>query len=302
MKVIKNVLKKHCFILNNIIKKEQTIMFLAIDWKEILNDIIHWISTSGVKLLIGFIVLLIVFKMINIISKRIKRRLENKHVDRTIVEVTNSILRKGLKIIALIVFLGYVGIDTAAVGSIIGAIGVAIGLAVQGSLSNFAGGIVILVMRPFKLGDYIVAQDVEGTVEEIKTFYTTLVTADNKVVMLPNGTLANDIIINLTRKNIRRVDNSFQIAYQEDVEKAKKIMLEICEQQSLILKDPEVAIRLFYQESGIELSLRTWVKTDDYWDVYYYLNEAVKLAFDKHHIQLSYHRLSVQIENSKHEE
>ena len=263
---------------------------------------IHWISTSGVKLLIGFIVLLIVFKMINIISKRIKRRLENKHVDRTIVEVTNSILRKGLKIIALIVFLGYVGIDTAAVGSIIGAIGVAIGLAVQGSLSNFAGGIVILVMRPFKLGDYIVAQDVEGTVEEIKTFYTTLVTADNKVVMLPNGTLANDIIINLTRKNIRRVDNSFQIAYQEDVEKAKKIMLEICEQQSLILKDPEVAIRLFYQESGIELSLRTWVKTDDYWDVYYYLNEAVKLAFDKHHIQLSYHRLSVQIENSKHEE
>lgn len=277
-------------------------MFLAIDWKEILNDIIHWISTSGVKLLIGFIVLLIVFKMINIISKRIKRRLENKHVDRTIVEVTNSILRKGLKIIALIVFLGYVGIDTAAVGSIIGAIGVAIGLAVQGSLSNFAGGIVILVMRPFKLGDYIVAQDVEGTVEEIKTFYTTLVTADNKVVMSPNGTLANDIIINLTRKNIRRVDNSFQIAYQEDVEKAKKIMLEICEQQSLILKDPEVAIRLFYQESGIELSLRTWVKTDDYWDVYYYLNEAVKLAFDKHHIQLSYHRLSVQIENSKHEE
>lgn len=277
-------------------------MFLAIDWKEILNDIIHWISTSGVKLLIGFIVLLIVFKMINIISKRIKRRLENKHVDRTIVEVTNSILRKGLKIIALIVFLGYVGIDTAAVGSIIGAIGVAIGLAVQGSLSNFAGGIVILVMRPFKLGDYIVARDVEGTVEEIKTFYTTLVTADNKVVMLPNGTLANDIIINLTRKNIRRVDNSFQIAYQEDVEKAKKIMLEICEQQSLILKDPEVAIRLFYQESGIELSLRTWVKTDDYWDVYYYLNEAVKLAFDKHHIQLSYHRLSVQIENSKHEE
>lgn len=277
-------------------------MFLAIDWKEILNDIIHWISTSGVKLLIGFIVLLIVFKMINVISKRIKRRLENKHVDRTIVEVTNSILRKGLKIIALIVFLGYVGIDTAAVGSIIGAIGVAIGLAVQGSLSNFAGGIVILVMRPFKLGDYIAAQDVEGTVEEIKTFYTTLVTADNKVVMLPNGTLANDIIINLTRKNIRRVDNSFQIAYQEDVEKAKKIMLEICEQQSLILKDPEVAIRLFYQESGIELSLRTWVKTDDYWDVYYYLNEAVKLAFDKHHIQLSYHRLSVQIENSKHEE
>lgn len=277
-------------------------MFLAIDWKEILNDIIHWISTSGVKLLIGFIVLLIVFKMINIISKRIKRRLENKHVDRTIVEVTNSILRKGLKIIALIVFLGYVGIDTAAVGSIIGAIGVAIGLAVQGSLSNFAGGIVILVMRPFKLGDYIVAQDVEGTVEEIKTFYTTLVTADNKVVMLPNGTLANDIIINLTRKNIRRVDNSFQIAYQEDVEKAKKIMLEICEQQSLILKDPEIAIRLFYQESGIELSLRTWVKTDDYWDVYYYLNEAVKLAFDKHHIQLSYHRLSVQIESSKHEE
>lgn len=277
-------------------------MFLAIDWKEILNDIIHWISTSGVKLLIGFIVLLIVFKMINIISKRIKKRLENKHVDRTIAEVTNSILRKGLKIIALIVFLGYVGIDTAAVGSIIGAIGVAIGLAVQGSLSNFAGGIVILVMRPFKLGDYIVAQDVEGTVEEIKTFYTTLVTADNKVVMLPNGTLANDIIINLTRKNIRRVDNSFQIAYQEDVEKAKKIMLEICEQQSLILKDPEVAIRLFYQESGIELSLRTWVKTDDYWDAYYYLNEAVKLAFDKHHIQLSYHRLSVQIENSKHEE
>ncbi len=277
-------------------------MYLAINWKEILNDIIQWLSTSGVKLLIGFIVLLIVFKIINALSKKIKRRLEKKQVDRTISEVTYSVLRKGLKVLALILFLGYVGIDTAAIGSIIGAVGVAIGLAIQGSLSNFAGGLVILVMRPFKLGDYIAAQDVEGTVEEIKTFYTTLVTPDNKVVMLPNGTLANNTIINLTRKDIRRVDNSFQIAYQEDIAKAKEIMLEICNQQSLILKDPEVAVRLFYQESGIELSLRTWVKTDDYWDVYYYLNEAVKLAFDKHHIQLSYHRLSVSIENSKHED
>ena len=245
-------------------------MYLAINWKEILNDIIQLLSTSGVKLLIGFIVLLIVFKIINALSKKIKRRLEKKQVDRTISEVTYSVLRKGLKVLALILFLGYVGIDTAAIGSIIGAVGVAYGLAMQGSLSNFAGGLVILVMRPFNLGDYIAAQDVEGTVEEIKTFYTTLVTPDNKVVMLPNGTLANNTIINLTRKDIRRVDNSFQIAYQEDIAKAKEIMLEICNQQSLILKDPEVAVRLFYQESGIELSLRTWVKTDDYWVVYDY--------------------------------
>ncbi len=272
---------------------------LAIDWKKILEDIIHWISTSGVKLLIGFIVLMIVFKIINAFSKRIKRRLEKKNVDRTISEVTHTILRRGFKILALIIFLGYIGIDTAAIGSVIGALGVAIGLAIQGSLSKFYAEIVILVMRPFRLGDYIMAQDVEGTVEEIKTFYTVIVTPDNKVIMLPNGTLANGTITNVTQKKVRRVDNSFQISYQEDLLKVKNLLLNICEKQELILDDPLPSVKVFYQESGIELSLRTWVKTDDYWDVYYYLNEMVKLEFEKENIQFSYHFLNVNIQKEE---
>ena len=163
---------------------------------ELLQTVAGWLMQNGIKLIIGLIVLFIAFKVVNFVAKRLQRRLDKKNVDKTIANVTVKALKIVLKIMVFLLFLGYVGIETAGIGTIIGSVSVCIGLAVQGSLSNFAGGIVILVMRPFKLGDFIEAQGHSGTVTDIKMFYTYLNTPDNKVVMIPNGTLGNGDIIN----------------------------------------------------------------------------------------------------------
>ena len=154
---------------------------------ELLQTVAGWLMQNGIKLIIGLIVLFIAFKVVNFIAKRLQRRLDKKNVDKTIANVTVKASKLVLKIMVFLLFLGYVGIETAGIGTIIGSVSVCIGLAVQGSLSNFAGGIVILVMRPFKLGDFIEAQGHSGTVTDIKMFYTYLNTPDNKVVMIPNG-------------------------------------------------------------------------------------------------------------------
>ena len=185
----------------------------ALNLEEILSTILTWLSTEGVKLLIGAIVLFIAFKIINLIAKKFKRAMEKKNRDKTITKVGYSIIRKGGKLLVFLGFLGYVGIDTAGIGSIIASLGVGVGLAVQGSLSNLAGGLIILLMRPFRIGDYIEAQGEGGTVEDIQIFYTYIVTPDNKVIMIPNGSLANGNIRNYSTKEFRRVDFEFSISY-----------------------------------------------------------------------------------------
>lgn len=263
-------------------------MFLAIDLNKILHEVIAWISTSGVKLIIGLVVLLIVFKIINCIASRVKRRLEKRNVDKTISSVTHTIIRKGGKLVVFIMFLGYVGIDTAAIGSIIGSVGVAIGLAVQGSLSNLAGGIVILVMRPFRIGDYIIAQGAEGTVEEIRMFYTYIVTNDNRVVMLPNGALANGKIENTSLKNLRRVDLKYYIPYADDLDKAKEVLLKLAAEHDLTLDDPAASVSVSsFARFGVEICVTCWTKKEDYWTVYSFLNNNVKKEFENNGIRLS---------------
>ncbi len=275
------------------------ISFVSIDLEKILNSILEWISTSGVRLVIGLVGLFVLFKIINAIAKRIKRRLEKKNADKTISVVSYHIIRKGLKIVVFVLFLGFIGIDTAAIGSVIGAAGIAIGLAIQGSLSNLAGGIVIILMRPFRIGDYIIAQGVEGTVEDIRIFHTILVTVDKKVIYLPNGALANDKIVNTSQKDIRRVDNLFRISYQSDMKKAQEILLKLADEQGLVLKDPKATVEVSYAQTGLELSFRTYVKTENYWTVYNYFNKAVKDAFDSQNIAFSYNTLSVNLENEE---
>lgn len=275
------------------------ISFVSIDLEKILNSILEWISTSGVRLVIGLVGLFVLFKIINAIAKRIKRRLEKKNADKTISVVSYHIIRKGLKIVVFVLFLGFIGIDTAAIGSVIGAAGIAIGLAIQGSLSNLAGGIVIILMRPFRIGDYIIAQGVEGTVEDIRIFHTILVTVDKKVIYLPNGVLANDKIVNTSQKDIRRVDNLFRISYQSDMKKAQEILLKLADEQGLVLKDPKATVEVSYAQTGLELSFRTYVKTENYWTVYNYFNKAVKDAFDSQNIAFSYNTLSVNLENEE---
>lgn len=263
---------------------------------ELLQTVAGWLMQNGIKLIIGLIVLFIAFKVVNFIAKRLQRRLDKKNVDKTIANVTVKALKLVLKIMVFLLFLGYVGIETAGIGTIIGSVSVCIGLAVQGSLSNFAGGIVILVMRPFKLGDFIEAQGHSGTVTDIKMFYTYLNTPDNKVVMIPNGALGNGDIINYSKEEERRVDLVFSVDYSTDLKLAKEIIEKEIENHQLILKDKEYFVRLGEMAaSSLDIKTRVWVKNADYWTVYFDLLEKVKKKFDENNISVPFNQLDVHI-------
>lgn len=264
--------------------------------ESIVETVVKWLATEGVKLLIGVIVLLFAFWIINVISKSFKKRMEKKNRDKTITSVVYNIIRKGGKLLVFLGFLGYVGIDTAGIGTIIASLGVGVSLAVQGSLSNLAGGLIILIMRPFKIGDFITAQGEAGTVEEIKIFYTYIVTGDNRVVMIPNGALANGNIVNNSIKELRRVDLKFSISYDEDFEKAKKAIYEVIESNEKIVTDPQPLVRVIsHGESAIDIVTRVWTKNANYWAVYFDMMEAIKTKFDSANIEIPYNQLDVHV-------
>lgn len=265
----------------------------------IISKILTWCLTSGVKIVIGLIGLFILFKIINFIAKKVKNNLEKRKHDRTITNVIYHAIKKGLKAILFILFLGYVGIDTAGIGSIIASCAVAVGLALQGSLANLAGWFIIIVMRPIRLGDYVSCQGCEGTVEDINLFYTYINTVDNKVIMIPNGSLSNGNITNYSIKKTRRVDQVFQISYVDDVNKAINVIKDVISKHEKILKDPEAFVRMSnLDSSSINISSKVWVKQEDYWTVYFDLLQQVKEAFDENNITVPYNQLDVHISNN----
>ena len=269
------------------------------DWSTLLNNVVNWLATSGVKLVIAIVVLIVSFKIINFIAKRIAKRCEKKNVDKTVSRTLIYVFKLGMKICIAICLVGYVGIDTSGLAALITSLGVCVGLAVNGALSNLAGGIMIILTRPFKIDDYIEACGEGGTVEEIHITQTKLRTPDNKVVYIPNGTLSSSQIINYSEKDTRRVDNTFSIAYSNDFEAAKKIILDICENHELVLKDPAPFIRVSaHSASSIDIVTRVWVKSSDYWTVHFDLLEAVKEAFDKNGIEIPFNQLDVHVKNN----
>ena len=266
------------------------------DWNEFLGKIINWIQTSGLKLIIGLFGLIILFKIINFIAKVIRRKMQKKERDVTITSLVYNLIRKLGKLVLFILFLGYVGIDTAGIGSIIASCAVAIGLALQGSLSNIAGWVIIIVNRPIRIGDYVECQGVSGTVEDIQLFHTNLRTPDNKVVTVPNGPLANGNIINYSIKKTRRVDLVFSISYDEDVVKSIKVIQEEANKHELVLKDQDIFVRMTeLADSSIDISCRVWVKNENYWTVYFDLLNNVKVAFDNNNIKVPYNTIDVNI-------
>ena len=264
------------------------------DWNALLNEVVTWLSTEGVKLLIGVVVLFIVFKIINRLTRLMVKKAELKNRDKTLTKVLSRTLRIVLKVVAGVVFLGYVGIDTAGIGAAISSVGLAVGLALQGSLSNFAGGILILFLRPFKVDDYIECQGTSGTVEDIRIFYTHLRTPDNKVVLIPNGSLIGGNVINYSTKATRRVDLVFAIDYEADYKQAKAIILDVCAKHQLILEDPAPAVRIAeWAASSINLSCKVWVKNANYWDVTFDLLETVYDEMNKAGIKIPYNQLEI---------
>ena len=261
-----------------------------------LIKIKEWIVEEGLKLVIGLVLLFIIFKVIDIVIKRIDKKLRKrkKHIDETIIRVSLSFLKNGLKILSFICFLGYVGIETTSIAAAITSIGLAIGLALQGSLSNFAGGVIILIMRPYKIGDYIECNGMSGTVEDVKTFYTYLITIDNKVVVIPNGKMADSSIINYSSKKTRRLDMFFNVDYSSNLNDVKKALLESVINSKMIKEDRDPFINIEdYNENCYRVVLKVWCDNNKYWDLYYYLQEEVKKQFEKHEIKVAHNKIEI---------
>ena len=215
----------------------------------------------------------------------------------TLVKFIKSFINYSLKILLILVIAGgYWDIQLSGLAAIVASAGVAIGLALQGSLSNFAGGFIILLLRPFKVGDYIQTGAFEGAVEQIGVFYTTLTTVDNKVVLIPNGTLSNGSLINYSTKDTRRVDLIFSAGYESDILKVRRVLNEIVEKNPLILDYPEPFVGLFEQgANSLNFAVRAWVNTPDYWTVYFDLLEQVKIRFDQEEISIPYPQMDLHV-------
>ncbi len=268
------------------------------DWQALLNNIVNWATTAGLKLLIALVIMFITFKIINFIGRRIERSADKHHADKTIMRTAAYIFKIGMKLVVLVCLVGYVGIDTSGLTALIASLGVCIGLAVNGALSNLAGGVLIILTRPFRIDDFIEAQGYSGTVEDIHITNTKLRTTDNKTVYIPNGALSSGSIVNYSMKDTRRVDEVFSISYAADFKKAKAILSEIIDAHPLVLKDPAPFIRVSeHSSSSISITTRVWVQSADYWTVKFDMLETVKERFDAEGIEIPFNQMDVHIKN-----
>lgn len=226
----------------------------------------------------------------------LRRLLTRQKIDRTIITFTCNLVYTGILAFVVIAALSKLGVQTASFVAVIGAAGLAIGLALQGSLSNFAAGVLMIIFRPFRAGDYIEGGGVAGVVDEINIFTTIMKTPDNKKIIIPNATMMGANIINYTANPTRRVDFTFGVGYQDDLSRVKQVLSELADGDSRILKDPAPVVAVSeLADSSVNLVMRVWVKTEDYWDVYFAMTEAVKLRFDAEGISIPYPQQDVHI-------
>lgn len=270
------------------------------DWQQIWQTVQEWLTNTGIKILIAIVILIVSFTIINWLSKKVAKRSkkieDTKKVDKTIYRTLSYVIKIGLKILVVIGLIGYLGINTGGITALIASLGVGVGMAVNGTLSNLAGGVLILITRPLKVDDYIAACGYEGTVEDILICHTKLRTSDNKVVYLPNGKLSSSEIVNYSEKDMRRVDIVFSVSYADDFEKAKTVILEVAKNNPLVLNDPAPSVRMSAQsESSIDLTAKIWCKNDDYHALKADMLENVKIAFDNNGISIPYPQLDVHV-------
>lgn len=266
---------------------------------KVVDVIVNWVKTTGIKIIIALVLWFVLFKLINFINKKITKKVLNKKADKTIVKVVNYVISVGLKVLVLVCLLGYVGVETTSISAAIASVGVGVGMALNGALSNFAGGVLLFLTRPFSVDDYIEALDKEGTVEDIHIVYTKLRTTDNRTIYLPNGALSDSTIVNYSEKPQRRLDLTFTVSLDSDVKKVREVLLDICLTHPLILKEKTPFVRISNQsEKGIDFSIKVWTNNSDYWDVRYDVLEEVKERFTKENIIIPYNQLDVHIKNA----
>lgn len=250
----------------------------------------------GVKLIIALIIVFIGMKIIKYIVNQFGKTFKDK-MEPTLLNFLKSVFKSLLNILLFLSAASTLGIQMTSFVAVLGAMSFAIGLALQGSLANFAGGVLILLAKPFKAGDFIETGGNKGTVQEIQILYTVLYTPDNKKVVIPNGDLSNSDITNYSANDQRRLDLSFGIGYNDDLLKAKEVLHNIVDKKDMILSNPEPVIKVGeLAGSSVNFDVKVWVNSKDYWNVYYEMKEEVKLRFDKEGIGIPYPQIDIHLD------
>ena len=250
--------------------------------------------TYGGRLLIALLLLIVGFKIVNVTTKKLLNSKVINKLDPSARTFLQSMVGIVFKVLIGIIALSVMGVPMTSIITVVGSCGLAVGLALQGSLANIAGGFVLLVVKPFKVGHFITVGDVSGTVTEMGIFNTKLRTVDNRVVIIPNSTISNATVVNLTELPLRRVDLTFTASYGDDTAAVKNALLDVCDRHPMILKDPAPFAKVSgHKDSAIEYTMRAWCKTEDYWDVYFDLFEQVKNTFDDRGITIPFPQVDV---------
>ncbi len=264
--------------------------------EQILNHVNQIFLEYGPKLIAAVAVWIIGGWIIKVLTNGFNKMLEKRQTDESLKPFLKGLVGGLLKVMLIITVLSMLGVEMTSFIAILGAAGLAVGLALSGTLQNFAGGVMILLFKPFKVGDVIEAQGFLGKVSEIQIFNTILKTPDNKTVIIPNGGLATSSMTNYTTEPTRRVDWTFGIGYGDDVDKAKEVIKGLCDQDPRILKDPELFIAVSaLADSSVNFAVRAWVKTDDYWNVFFEMNENVYKSFDQEGLNIPFPQMDVHL-------
>lgn len=261
-----------------------------------LNENLPKVIEFGIGVIFALIFFAIGRVLINWVRKLVRASIERSNADKGVEQFVDSCLKTGLYAILILTIVVRFGVDTSSVAALLASGGVAIGLALQGSLSNFAGGVLILLLRPFTVGDYIIehTDNLEGTVKEIQIFYTKLSTVDNKTIVIPNGSLSNNSLTNVTAMDLRRLDFYVRIGYDEDLQSAQKIIRHVMEQEPEVIKDKEHTVFVDdLAESYVRLCVRLWLKSDVYWDIRASIMEKTKLALDEAGIHFAGQKMEI---------
>ena len=252
----------------------------------------------GLRVVLAALLFIIGMQLIKLIRRIIKRTLLRSRIDDGASRFIDSLVKFGMYLLLIFTIASQMGVDAASILAILGSAGVAVGLAIQGSLSNLAGGVLLLILKPFSAGDYIVdSQGNEGTVEAVDIFYTQLITLEHKLIVLPNGILANGTITNVTRSKYRRIDIQVGIAYEEDIRQARKVIEEVLKNDLAVMQEKEM--RVFVDnlgESSVNLIVRCWSMQEDYWETKWRLTEAIKYALDDAQIRIPFPQMDIHLD------
>lgn len=267
----------------------------AIDKLSQLTDqFINWGIAAGGRIIAAALIFIVGRFAVSMLNRLVGRLLDKRNVDVSIKTFVRSLVNILLTVLLMVAVVGQLGVDTTSFAALLASAGLAVGMALSGNLQNFAGGLIILLFKPFKVGDWVENQGVSGTVKEIQIFHTILTTADNKLIYIPNGSLSSSVITNYSHQQNRRVEWIIGVDYGEDYEKVERVIKSILDQDKRFLTDPEPFIALHALDaSSVNVVVRAWVKTEDYWGVYFEINKQIYETFNKQGINFPFPQMTI---------